>query len=41
MTRPVGSASGIGITLEPAGGSDETTTDPLALMNSSAEGKGT
>ncbi|MFE6165016.1 anti-sigma factor domain-containing protein [Streptomyces sp. NPDC056486] len=33
LEGPVDQASGIGITVEPAGGSDEPTSDPLALMN--------
>ncbi|MFF3763223.1 anti-sigma factor domain-containing protein [Streptomyces sp. NPDC001922] len=32
MRGPVGDASGMGITVEPAGGSEQPTTDPLALM---------
>ncbi|MFF4232109.1 anti-sigma factor domain-containing protein [Streptomyces sp. NPDC001820] len=32
MDGPVDSAAGMGLTLEPAGGSPEPTTDPLALM---------
>lgn len=32
MAGSVGSASGMGITVEPAGGSAEPTSDPLALM---------
>ncbi|MFF3247768.1 anti-sigma factor domain-containing protein [Streptomyces sp. NPDC002870] len=32
MDGPVGAASGMGLTVEPAGGSPEPTTDPLALM---------
>ncbi|WP_406152768.1 anti-sigma factor [Streptomyces sp. NBC_01023] len=33
MSGPVGSASGMGITVEPAGGSRQPTSKPLALMN--------
>ncbi|MEV8411428.1 anti-sigma factor, partial [Streptomyces niveus] len=33
MAGSVGAASGMGITLEPAGGSPQPTSDPLALMN--------
>ncbi|EST20495.1 anti-sigma factor [Streptomyces niveus] len=33
MAGSVGEASGMGITLEPAGGSPQPTSDPLALMN--------
>ncbi|MGP4003964.1 anti-sigma factor [Streptomyces sp. 8N706] len=33
MDGSVGRASGVGITVEPAGGSKRPTTDPLALMN--------
>ncbi|WP_434588138.1 anti-sigma factor [Streptomyces sp. A5-4] len=33
MEGPVDAASGMGITVEPAGGSPEPTSDPLALMN--------
>ncbi|GAA2934436.1 anti-sigma factor [Streptomyces enissocaesilis] len=33
MDGPVGTARGMGITVEPAGGSARPTTDPLALMN--------
>ncbi|MFF1697860.1 anti-sigma factor domain-containing protein [Streptomyces sp. NPDC058257] len=33
LAGPVDKASGIGITVEPAGGSDKPTSDPLALMN--------
>ncbi|MFD5783482.1 anti-sigma factor domain-containing protein [Streptomyces sp. NPDC058220] len=33
MAGPVGAASGMGITVEPAGGSAQPTSDPLALMN--------
>ncbi|MEU5954731.1 anti-sigma factor [Streptomyces sp. NPDC047525] len=33
LDGPVDQASGIGITVEPAGGSDEPTSDPVALMN--------
>ncbi|MFC8131219.1 anti-sigma factor domain-containing protein [Streptomyces sp. NPDC057302] len=33
LDGPVDQASGIGITVEPAGGSKEPTTDPVALMN--------
>lgn len=33
MDGPVDTASGMGITVEPAGGSAQPTTDPLALMN--------
>ncbi|MFJ4921573.1 anti-sigma factor domain-containing protein [Streptomyces sp. NPDC088725] len=33
MTGRLGPASGMGITVEPAGGSDQPTSDPLALMN--------
>ncbi|MFI5804095.1 anti-sigma factor domain-containing protein [Streptomyces sp. NPDC051561] len=33
MDGPVGSASGMGITVEPAGGSPAPTSDPVALMD--------
>ncbi|MEV7871956.1 anti-sigma factor [Streptomyces sp. NPDC088124] len=33
MEGPVNGASGMGITLEPAGGSEQPTSTPLALMN--------
>ena len=33
MAGAVGEASGMGITVEPAGGSPQPTSDPLALMN--------
>lgn len=33
LDGPVDEASGIGITVEPAGGSEEPTSDPVALMN--------
>ncbi|MFD5117526.1 anti-sigma factor domain-containing protein [Streptomyces sp. NPDC058391] len=33
MAGPVGAASGMGITVEPVGGSAQPTSDPLALMN--------
>ncbi|MGR8011527.1 anti-sigma factor [Streptomyces hypolithicus] len=33
MDGPLDKASGMGITVEPAGGSEQPTTDPLALMN--------
>ncbi|MET4921218.1 anti-sigma factor [Streptomyces sp. PSRA5] len=33
MAGSVGAASGMGITVEPAGGSPEPTSDPVALMN--------
>lgn len=33
MAGPVGAASGMGITVEPAGGSAQPTSAPLALMN--------
>ncbi|MFD3918284.1 anti-sigma factor domain-containing protein [Streptomyces sp. NPDC058595] len=33
MAGSVGEASGMGITVEPAGGSPEPTSDPVALMN--------
>ncbi|KIF70664.1 anti-sigma factor [Streptomyces sp. AcH 505] len=33
LSGTVGEASGMGITVEPAGGSDQPTSDPLALMN--------
>jgi anti-sigma-K factor RskA len=33
MDGPVNAASGMGITVEPAGGSSEPTSDPLALVN--------
>jgi anti-sigma-K factor RskA len=33
MAGPVGGASGMGITVEPSGGSRSPTSDPLALMN--------
>ncbi|WP_405890927.1 anti-sigma factor [Streptomyces sp. NBC_00133] len=33
MDGPLNAASGMGITVEPAGGSPKPTTDPLALMN--------
>ncbi|HET6856684.1 MAG TPA: anti-sigma factor [Streptomyces sp.] len=33
MDGPVDAASGMGITVEPTGGSAEPTSDPLALMN--------
>lgn len=33
MAGSVGAASGMGITVEPAGGSAEPTSDPVALMN--------
>ncbi|MEV8316552.1 anti-sigma factor [Streptomyces sp. NPDC059900] len=33
LDGPVDQASGIGITVEPAGGSKEPTSDPVALMN--------
>ncbi|MGW5860763.1 anti-sigma factor [Streptomyces sp. NPDC055239] len=33
LEGPVDKASGIGITVEPTGGSDEPTSDPVALMN--------
>ncbi|WP_405619909.1 anti-sigma factor domain-containing protein [Streptomyces sp. NBC_01508] len=33
MAGSVGAASGMGITVEPAGGSAQPTSDPLALMN--------
>lgn len=33
LDGPVDEASGIGITVEPAGGSEQPTSDPLALMN--------
>lgn len=33
LSGPVGSASGMGITVEPAGGSTQPTSKPLALMN--------
>ncbi len=32
MDGPVGTATGMGISVEPAGGSAEPTTDPLAVM---------
>lgn len=32
MEGPVGKASGMGITVEPTGGSEQPTSDPLALM---------
>ncbi|EST38252.1 hypothetical protein N566_08510 [Streptomycetaceae bacterium MP113-05] len=32
MEGPVGDASAMGITVEPAGGSEQPTTDPVALM---------
>ncbi|MEU3187799.1 hypothetical protein ABZ707_26900 [Streptomyces sp. NPDC006923] len=32
MAGSVGAASGMGITLEPAGGSSRPASDPLALM---------
>ncbi|MGW8987677.1 anti-sigma factor [Streptomyces parvus] len=33
LNGPVGQASGMGITVEPAGGSAEPTSDPVALMD--------
>lgn len=33
LDGPVDQASGIGITVEPAGGSEEPTSDPVGLMN--------
>ncbi|MFJ9407929.1 anti-sigma factor domain-containing protein [Streptomyces sp. NPDC101393] len=36
MDGPVGKASGMGVTVEPAGGSKQPTTTPIALMNFSA-----
>ncbi|MGW0904879.1 anti-sigma factor [Streptomyces sp. NPDC002853] len=33
LDGPVDQASGIGITVEPTGGSEEPTSDPVALMN--------
>ena len=33
LSGTVGKASGMGITVEPAGGSDQPTSDPLGLMN--------
>ncbi|MFE3603384.1 anti-sigma factor domain-containing protein [Streptomyces sp. NPDC059096] len=33
MDGPLGGASGMGITVEPAGGSEQPTSAPLALMN--------
>lgn len=32
MEGPIGKASGMGITVEPAGGSEQPTSDPVALM---------